>query len=404
MTPGESRLVARLTAAIDATLDGRGAPIVLDDVSSEIDPTLNELADAVDRLLRQARDARAFATALADGHLMVDGPRRNALADPLKALQASLRHLTWQAQEIAAGHLEHRVSFLGEFSLAFNQMIASLREKQRTDREAMEASRMAALGQLAGGIAHEVNSPLQYIDSDLRFLGGSTRTLIDVATAAGSLADQANDIPALGDAVSRLRDALAVADVEFLQTAVPEAELSALNGLTRIGTVVRAVMTFTTSGRTDVTPADLHQLMDDVLTITEAQWRSTATIERHYTTSLPPVLVRAGEIQDALLRLFSNATLAVKETTGARPGRIAITTENEADMVAMRIADSGPGVPPDLKDRIFEPFFTTRDVGQGMGLGLTICREVVARHGGSLSVENADEGGAVFTLRLPRSG
>jgi signal transduction histidine kinase len=403
MTPAEARLLADLAQRLDVAADSCTFP--KSDLQGEGENIGLEVAriwQSAERLLDQLHGFRELAIALGEGRIEFQAQSHNRLLDPLKALQASLRHLTWQTQEIAAGHLEHRVDFLGEFSVAFNKMIESLCEKRRTDRAAMEASRMASLGRLAGGLAHEVNTPLQFIQTNVRFLGDSVRSLGEVAVAGQKFADQAAQVPSLADAAGSLAALAAKADTDFLLEELPGAEGGALDGLGRIATVVRAVMDYTRPGTDACVPTDLPKLLDEVLTIAASNLRDVAEIGRLHDPHLPPVPCRPSELQHVFLRILSNAAQAIREAGRTLPGRITIATSLEGGTAVVRIADSGAGVPAELRDRIFDPFFTTRELGKGMGLGLTVCREiVVGRHGGTLEAGDGPEGGAQFTVRLP---
>lgn len=404
MTPEETRILTSLTEFCEDAAQGRLS--AMPDVPPSVAPELRRLGTAFGELMTRLQGLRTLAIALGEGQLEVEGNRENRLLDPLKALQANLRHLTWQAQEVAAGNLDHQVDFLGDFSRAFNRMIESLREKRRTDREAMETSRLASLGQLAGGIAHEINTPLQSLRSNVSFLGESARELGDLAVDGHQLAERALSFPPLAEPATRLAARAVEVEPQYLRAESPRAETAALDGLQRISAVVRAVMSFTDVQAHEWTLVDFHALIDSVLMISESWWKGRAEIERVYAPDLPPVACRQAEMEDALLRLVSNAALAVVDPTtpSPQPGRIRIETRFDEVGFEIRVSDSGPGVPEALRPRIFDPFFTTRSVGKGMGLGLTVCRDiVVTRHGGALEVGDGALGGACFTVRLPRT-
>ncbi|MCC7377600.1 MAG: hypothetical protein IT581_23265 [Verrucomicrobiales bacterium] len=396
----DARVLARLTELLESAAEGE--IIAAADLQGQVRPEIGRLRDAAELLLNRVRGLQQMALSLGQGEIEIANDRSNRLLDPLKSLQGSLRHLTWQTQEIAAGKLEQRVDFLGDFSVAFNHMIESLREKQRTDQEAMEASRMAGLGQLAGGIAHEINNPLQSLQSNVQFLGEAARALGDLAALSLELAARATRVPSLAASAEHLMARVRELDTEFLVAESPDAERDALEGLKRIGTVVHAVMSFTNATAIDGVETRLDQLLDEVLTVAQPLSRERALVERCFDAALPAIRCRPDELHDALLRLVTNAVQAIVESGKPPPGSIRIETRLAGRWAEIRVSDSGHGVPKELRTRIFDPFFTTRDVGKGMGLGLTVCRDiVVSRHRGSLEVTESPLGGACFVVRLP---
>lgn len=191
-------------------------------------------------------------------------------------------------------------------------------------------------------------------------------------------------------------------DTEFLVAESPAAERDALEGLQRIGTVVHAVMGFTNATAIDGEETRLDQLLDEVLTVALPLSRDRAQVERCFDAALPAIRCRPDELHDALLRLVTNAVQAIAESGKPPPGLIRIETRLAGRWAEIRVSDSGHGVPKELRTRILDPFFTTREVGKGMGLGLTVGRDVVvSRHQGSIEVTDSPLGGACFVVRLP---
>lgn len=384
MIAREAQLLAQATAAIQAMLEGRGAAGI--GLAGDDAVELQAFVGALTQLQTQIDAVRTFSIALANGDLDAEAPPRLPMLAPMKALQASLRHLTWQTKEIAAGSFEHQVDFLGEFSIAFNQMIAALRDKRRAEQESMQASKLASIGQLAGGIAHEINTPLQYVTDNLRFLGDALPELVSAALAGDARAGSGGGLDALK---------------QDLEAAVADAS----SGAVRVAGIVKALRDFAQPATTVATMTDLNKALDSTLTVTHSEWMDVAEIERRFAPDLPLVSCHPGEMNQVFLNLILNAAQAIKGSGKPSPGKIVITTGRQADQVCIRVADSGTGVPAAIRHQIFDPFFSTKPVGQGTGQGLAICRDVVeVKHKGRIEVGGEEGAGAVFTVWLPIAG
>jgi PAS domain S-box-containing protein len=280
--------------------------------------------------------------------------------------------------------------------------IAALKKAQR---EALQASRLATVGQLAAGIAHEINTPAQYVGDNLDFVGKSLDKLIDLLDRSRELVGQAAGVPLLADAVARFEAAAAAAKLPFLSREVPAAIRESRDGITQIGRIVLSMKEFSHPGTNIKTATDINRALDSTLTVSRNVWKSAAVVQTEFDPSLPPVLCHAGEMNQVFLNLIVNAAQAIEASGKNLPGQITISTTHKDGFVSIRIADNGTGVPTDLRERIFDPFFTTKDVGKGTGQGLAICRDVVQiKHGGTLDVDGIEGEGAVFTVRLPVGG
>ncbi|TAN46370.1 MAG: hypothetical protein EPN26_15250 [Rhodospirillales bacterium] len=382
MTDDERRLLANLTDCIEAVAEGR--PAVPMPEASIGDPALDGLARAVRHLLSNFEALRLFSISLANGRIDAEAPPKLHLLDPLKSLQASLKHLTWQTQEVAAGNLDHRVDFLGEFSTAFNQMVTALKDKRRAEHEAMQAARLASIGQLAAGIAHEINTPAQYVGDNLRYVE-------DV-------------LPPLLDAVRGIAP-LPAGEADLLAEDLPAAIKEALEGVARISKIVQSMKEFSLPGTTEMTTTDLNKALESTLTVCQNELKTAAQVEKRFDPDLPCVVCHASEVNQVFLNLILNAAQAIQSSGKPLPGRILVETLREAGFAVVRVSDSGAGVPMALRERIFDPFFTTKPVGQGTGQGLAICRDVIeVKHKGGIEVGGSEGEGAVFTVRLPIGG
>jgi PAS domain S-box-containing protein len=265
--------------------------------------------------------------------------------------------------------------------------IQALKEAQR---EALHSSRLATVGQLAAGIAHEINTPIQYIGDNLQFIGTSLAKLVTVIDAA-----RADGCPGFEAAASMVK-------LPFLMGELPASVEESLDGVAQIARIVLSMKEFSHPGTTAKTLTDLNRAIESTLTVSRNTWKHVAEVETNLAPTLPPVLCLAGEMNQVFLNLVVNAAHAIEDSGKHLPGTITISTEQIDDQVEIRVADSGVGVPDTLRDRIFDPFFTTKEVGKGTGQGLAICRDViVTKHGGRIYVDGGGDKGAVFVIRLP---
>jgi two-component system NtrC family sensor kinase len=271
-------------------------------------------------------------------------------------------------------------------------LTGALLELKDTQAALLHGEKMASLGQLVAGIAHEINNPLSAI-------AGSIESLAMRATEARRVLERYRDLErelpaALQQDLRRLRQ-----EVDL------DATLDDLDGIARVirrstDRAVRIVgdLLHFSRASTDRVPTDLHAGLDEALSLLGSHLRhENVIVEKDY-ASLPELWVRAGEVNQVFLNLLTNAWQAV---SGQKPAKIRVATRLLPTAVEVIIEDNGPGVPEELRTRIFDPFFTTKPAGRGTGLGLSISAQIAARHGGVLSVEEAPHRGARFVLRLP---
>jgi PAS domain S-box-containing protein len=272
----------------------------------------------------------------------------------------------------------------------------------RMEVELRHAQKLEAVGQLAAGIAHEINTPTQFVGDSVSFLKDACDDLLRlVADYDGAvLAPEAAVPEGLRE---RLRSAAEAAELDYLRKQVPLAFDRTFEGLARISSIVGAMKEFAHPDQRDKTPADLNQALRTTLTIARNEYKYVADVETDL-GALPLVECHVGDLNQVFLNLIVNAAHAIADVvgrSGAR-GRIRVTSAREGAMVVIRIEDTGCGIPKAIQDRIFEPFFTTKEVGQGSGQGLAIARSVVVdKHGGTLDFESEVGRGSTFTIRLP---
>jgi signal transduction histidine kinase len=269
----------------------------------------------------------------------------------------------------------------------------------------VQAQKLQAIGQLAAGIAHEINTPTQFVADNLVFLQASLADLVAVAGAAHGLVASAGQGRPSEAALSLLRESLVASDAEYLLEHVPRALEQCLEGLRRVTSIVSALRNFSRPSGPEKQPVDLREPIESTIVVARNEWKSVAELETEFAFDLPPVPCLRDELGQVVLNLLVNASHAiadVAERGGPRKGRIVVSTRREGAFAEIRVRDTGGGIPEEIRHRVFEPFFTTKPFGKGSGQGLAIAWAVVVeKHGGTLSFDVEDGVGTTFLVRLP---
>jgi len=360
-------------------------------------------------LIKYQDELKRFVAAISAGDLSATLQVKGALAGSLKALHANLRHLTWQTQQVAAGDFSQRVDFLGAFSEAFNSMVSSLatardnlteRNKQLADTceelkltqsQLLQQEKMASIGQLAAGVAHEINNPIGFIKSNLGCLVKYSTKLAAYFAACE---------PLLASAPVELQEQFAQLGKKFsialILEDLPELMKESNEGTERVRKIVQDLKNFSRVDRAEFETADINAGLETTLSIVWNELKYKATIEKDY-GELPPVWCNMGQLNQVFVNLLVNASQAIEQQ-----GTIAVSTKAADDSVTISIRDTGCGMTPEIVSHIFEPFFTTKDVGQGTGLGLSIVYDIIVnKHGGTIEVSSILDTGTTFTITLP---
>lgn len=272
-----------------------------------------------------------------------------------------------------------------------------------TERKALEAhlaqaQKLESIGQLAAGVAHEMNTPIQFVGDNVRFLQTAFEDLHRLLTAYQRLRDGVPDAARLGE----LRAMEEAADVGYLLDEIPRALAQTLDGVTRVATIVRALKEFARPDEDEKVPADINHIVTSTLAVVRNETKYVADVVTEL-GELPPVVCNPWGINQALVNLVVNAAHAVADAVKATGGRgqIRIRTAREADSVLITVSDTGTGIPDAIRSRIFDPFFTTKEVGRGTGQGLAIARTVVVKkHRGALWFDTEVGRGTTFSVRL----
>ncbi len=284
------------------------------------------------------------------------------------------------------------------------------RHQAEVQRKLMEvqlrhAQKLESIGQLAAGIAHEINSPMQYIGDNTRFLQDAFGELRRVLAAFQVLSTRLRAQPGASETLAPVEAAVQAADLDYLLEEVPRAIDQSLQGVERVIKIVRAMKEFSHPGVEQKTVVDLNHAIESTITVARNEWKYVADLEMDFDPQLPLIPCLPGEFNQVILNLIINAAHAIADVIGPQPiqkGKITVSTRSRGDWVEIRITDTGTGIPEAIRDRVFDPFFTTKPVGKGSGQGLAIARSVILdKHGGTLTFETEPGRGTSFVIRLP---
>ncbi|HZZ39567.1 MAG TPA: PAS domain S-box protein [Acidobacteriaceae bacterium] len=265
------------------------------------------------------------------------------------------------------------------------------------EMELRQAQKLESVGRLASGIAHEINTPLQFVGDNVRFLQDSFQQIQELLSALRAFCGQSG--PAFAAELRQLEEKL---DTGYLVREIPEALAQTREGVERVVTIVRAMKEFAHPDSRDHVRADLNKALLNTLAVARNELKYVADVETDF-GELPMVVCSVSDLNQVFLNLLVNAAHAIADVfqhTGQK-GKIRVRTEAQGNQVLIAIADNGAGIPEGIRDRIFDPFFTTKEVGRGTGQGLAIARAVVDRHKGSLTFQSEVGRGTTFFISLP---
>lgn len=278
-------------------------------------------------------------------------------------------------------------------------------ERKVLESQLSHAQKLESIGQLAAGIAHEINTPTQYVGDNVRFFQESFADICTLLTQYQKLLETAKAGAVPADLLADIENTVAEVDLPFLVDEIPVAIEQSLQGIDHVSGIVRAMKEFSHPGVEEKTAIDINRAIESTITVARNEWKYVADVETDFETDLPPVPCLPGEFNQVILNMIINATHAIADVVGDGHnghGTITLSTRRNHNWVEVRIKDTGTGIPEAVRSRIFDPFFTTKEVGKGTGQGLAISHAVIAdKHNGTISFETEMGVGTTFIIRLP---
>ncbi len=382
----------------------------VDEIVVIVDPErcISYVSPACERWLGHAPGA-LVGRVYADGVLDADVPDLDAAFERAAAGDPAYVRNRVRAADGSWHFLDSRIARLDEtldgslliVSMDVTERVDFERERERLELERRVSQRLEAVGQLAAGIAHEINTPLQFVGDSVSFMRDAFDDLCALVNLYREALFSDDDTP-VALRRERLRDAEQDAELDELFEEIPRAFARTTEGISRVRTIVHAMKRFSNATDTEFAPADLNEAIRMTLEVARNEYKYVADVEVDL-GDLPYVVCNIGELNQVFLNLLVNAAHALADdvANGGRRGTITIATRVDGQHAVVRCSDNGPGIPPEIQDRIYEPFFTTKEVGRGTGQGLALARTTIDRHGGTVECISAPGEGATFTIRLP---
>jgi two-component system, NtrC family, sensor kinase len=276
-------------------------------------------------------------------------------------------------------------------------------QKKKLEFELMQAQKLESVGRLAAGVAHEINTPVQFVADNVQFL---RTVLTDISGVIHAYRELQQAVQSAGDvagAAQLAAEAEKTADLDYIMENAPLAIGSSIEGIERIATIVRSMKEFAYPDNSQKTLADLNQAIRSTLVVAHNEYKYVAELATQF-DDLPAIPCYLGEINQVVLNLLVNASHAISDVVkdSGKLGKLTVRTRLAGEEVEISIGDTGTGIPESARDKVFDPFFTTKEVGKGTGQGLAIAHSVVVKkHGGTLRFETECNKGTTFIISLP---
>lgn len=363
------------------------------------------------RRLRKMADVAALVGS--DEHVQIEietqdelgalGSAFNTMVEQLRAEQHRLHEAISELQD-SERRLEHRVERRTESLKHINaQLRLEMDRRAKMEIELRQAQKLESVGRLASGIAHEINTPLQYVSDSCTFLQNATQDLMSVIANNREVCEAVSGGMSVADALVSIARTESEVDCDYLLDQIPLAIERSLQGLERVTTIVKSMKEFAHPDHSGPALADLNRAITSTLTVARNEYKYVADVEAEL-GALPMVSCHVGELNQVVLNIVINAAHAIEvnHTNSDRRGKISVRTSVRDGYAVIEISDDGCGIPKSIIEKVFDPFFTTKEIGKGTGQGLAIARSVIVeKHHGKLTVESEPGQGTTFRIWLP---
>lgn len=282
---------------------------------------------------------------------------------------------------------------------------ADVSQRRELEHQLQEANKLEAVGRLAAGVAHEINTPVQFIGDNLRFIEDAFRDVHELLEAYRTFVSKMESSPEAQTPLRLLSEATERLEVDYLLEEIPNSVAQSLDGVERVAEIVRAMKEFSHPAG-ERTQSDLNRALKQTSIVTRNEWKYVADLVLDLDTSAPLVCCHLGELSQAFVNLIVNAAHAINDRYGTDSGNdrgeIRLTTRAVgSDAIEIEVGDTGAGMADEVRRRCFEQFFTTKEVGKGTGQGLAQVHRAVSGHGGTVRVESQLGEGTRFIIHLP---
>ncbi|HRO43284.1 MAG TPA: 7TM diverse intracellular signaling domain-containing protein [Flavipsychrobacter sp.] len=332
--------------------------------------------------------------ALADKINILEAEKRVSQAQALRASQENERIIREQ-NIILESKVNERTT---ELKASNEELAKTLRDLQEAETQLVESEKMASLGQLTAGIAHEINNPINFVTSNVNPLKRDVDLLIGMVDQMEEISTKENSLSEKREEINALKEDM---DFDYLKEEIDFLLKGIHDGASRTAEIVKGLRVFSRLDEDDLKKADINEGLDSTLVIVNHLLNNTITIEKKY-SGIPLVECFPGKLNQVFLNMMSNAIHAIHKRWDSEPqGKLTLSSWNDEDNVYVSIKDNGTGMDEETSKKIFEPFFTTKDVGEGTGLGMSIVYNTIRKHNGSIQINSALGEGTEFIITLP---
>jgi len=332
--------------------------------------------------------------------------------------EINLCKTSWQRGSLDDVRLTHQNKKERLLGISFNPVLglsgkirgvlihaSDITDRRHLESQLAQAQKLESIGQLAAGIAHEINTPTQYVGDNTRFLKEAFEDMNRALKNYGQLFNAVKKNAVSDHLIQEVEKVVHETDIAYLMEEVPTAIEQTLEGLARVTKIVRSMKEFSHPGVDEKTTVDINDALENTITVARNEWKYVADVKTDFEVNLPLVACLPGELNQVFLNIIINAAHAISDASedgSEKKGIITASTRSNGNSVKIRISDTGRGIPEDIQPRIFDPFFTTKEVGRGTGQGLAISHTVIVeKHGGSISYETELGKGTTFIIQLP---
>lgn len=279
-----------------------------------------------------------------------------------------------------------------------DELKASLETLKQAQSQLVQSEKMASVGLLAAGVAHEINNPIAYVSSNLEVLADYAADIKVVMSAWQDILYQETAEQA---SLEKIRDLQKRKDIAFISDDLPSVIESSIDGVKKVRKIVSDLSEFSALNTPESAEVDMNELLDRTINLAWNELKYNIELDKSYDENLPVITARSGKLGQVFLNLIINAAHAMEKNPPEKPRRLSIKTSSSRQKIMIWISDTGHGIPTEKLSSIFDPFFTTKAVGKGTGLGLHISQNIILKHDGSLRVVDSSPKGTTFEIILP---